>query len=152
MQIIQSTILINAPKSLVWDILMDIDQYSKWNLFTPTVETDFEIGSKIILHVNMTPGKKLLKQTEQILWIKEQESVAWGIEAMFPVRTERAQILTEKSATQTEYHTYDKFWGFLVPLVMLMYRAKVQAGFDSVALGLKNYAEQEFQRRQNEKV
>jgi hypothetical protein len=78
--------------------------------------------------------------------------VAWGIEAMFPVRTERAQILTEKSATQTEYHTYDKFWGFLVPLVMLMYRDKVQAGFDSVALGLKNYAEQEFQQRQNEKV
>jgi hypothetical protein len=152
MQIIQSTILIHAPKSLVWNILMDIDNYNKWNPFTPKVETNFKMGSKIILHVNMTTGKKLLQQTEQILWVKEEESVAWGIEAMFPVRTERAQILTEKSPTETEYHTYDKFWGILVPLVMWMYRDKVQTGFDSVALGLKNYAEQEFQRRQNEKV
>jgi len=152
MQIIQSTILINAPKSLVWNILMDIDNYNKWNPFTPKVETNFKMGSKIILHVNMTPGKKLLQQTEQILWVKEEESVAWGIEAMFPVRTERAQILTEKSPTETEYHTYDKFWGILVPLVMWMYRDKVQTGFDSVALGLKNYAEREFQRRQTEKV
>jgi hypothetical protein len=152
MQIIQSTILIHAPKSLVWNILMDIDNYNKWNPFTPKVETNFKMGSKIILHVNMTTGKKLLQQTEQILWVKEEESVAWGIEAMFPVRTERAQILTEKSPTETEYHTYDKFWGILVPLVMWMYRDKVQTGFDSVALGLKNYAEQEFQRRQTEKV
>ena len=107
MQIIQSTILIHAPKLLVWNILMDIDHYNKWNPFTPKVETNFKMGSKIILHVNMTPGKKLLQQTEQILWVKEEESVAWGIEAMFPVRTERAQILTEKSPTETEYHTYE---------------------------------------------
>lgn len=143
MQIIESSIIINAPKKIVWDILMDKDKYALWNAFTPKIETDFTVGNDIILHVNMDPSKALLKQKEQILWVKENESIAWGIASAFPVKTERAQILTEISPTQTKYYTYDKFWGILVPLVMWMYRDKIQRGFDQVATGLKKYAEEQ---------
>ena len=141
MKIIESEIIINAPKKVLWDILMDKDNYHLWNPFTPKIETNFEVGSDIILHVNMKLDNKIIKQKEQILWVNEMESVAWGISSPFPVKTERSQILTEISPTQTKYYTYDKFWGILVPLVMLMYRDKIQKGFDAIALGLKNYAE-----------
>jgi hypothetical protein len=141
MQIIQSEIIINAPKKVIWEILMDKDKYHLWNPFTPKIETNFEVESDIVLHVNMNLDNKIIKQKEQILWVKEYESVAWGISSPFPVKTERAQILTEISPTQTKYYTYDKFWGILVPLVMLMYRDKIQKGFDSIAHGLKTYAE-----------
>ncbi|MEI6310776.1 MAG: SRPBCC domain-containing protein [Bacteroidota bacterium] len=142
MQIIESTIIINAPVDKVWNILMEKDRYHLWNPFTPKIETTFEVGSDIILHVNMNLDNKILKQKEQILWIKEKESVAWGISSPFPVKTERAQVLTALSPTQTQYYTYDKFWGILVPLVMLLYRTKIQKGFDAVASGLKNFAEE----------
>lgn len=141
MQFIQSEIIINAPKKMVWDILLDTSLYHIWNPFTPKIETDFVVGHEIILHVNMTPGKKLLLQKEKILWVKEQESLAWGITSMFPVKTERIQELTEVSASVTKYMTCDKFWGPLVPLVMMMYRQKVQVGFDQIAMALKNRAE-----------
>jgi hypothetical protein len=144
MQIIQSEILINAPKELVWQILMDRDNYNLWNPFTPKIETNFEIGTDIILHVNMNPGKKLLLQKEQILWVKDNESVAWGIPGPLPVKTERAQNIIAISPEQTQYITYDKFWGPLVPLVIWLYGKKIQAGFDSVAAGLKTYAEAQY--------
>ena len=137
MQEITSKIIIQAPRQVVWDVLMDLDNYSKWNSFTPKVETNFELGTTVILHVNMNGNGKLLKQKEQILWVKEGESVAWGIPTKFPVKTERAQILRTVDAHTTEYITYDKFWGVLTPLVMMLYRKKIQAGFDAVAAGLK---------------
>ena len=141
MQLIQSEIVIDAPKKIVWDIILDTSLYHEWNPFTPKVETDFIVGNEIILHVNMTPGKKLLIQKEKILWIKEQESIAWGITSLFPVKTERIQELTEISASRTKYMTCDKFWGPLVPLVMMLYRQKIQVGFDQIVHALKHRAE-----------
>lgn len=141
MQQITSKIIIQAPKQLVWAILMDLDNYAIWNTFTPKIETNFEVGSKVILHVNMNGNGKLLKQKEQLLWIKEGDSVAWGIPKKFPVKTERAQILRTVDAETTEYITYDKFWGILTPLVMALYRKKIQKGFDAVAEGLKKRCE-----------
>lgn len=145
MQEINSTITIHAPKQLVWQILIDLESYHKWNPFTPKVVSTLKPGDEVALHVNMNPGKKLLIQKETILWNKPTDSIAWGITASFPVRTERAQLLTAVDENTTTYHTYDKFWGILVPIVMLFYRKKVQHGFDSVAKGLKAYAEAQYQ-------
>ena len=115
---------------------MDLDNYQSWNTFTPKVETNFEVGTDVILHVNMKGNGKLLKQKEQILWFKEGKSMAWGIPTIFPVKTERAQILRTVDSETTEYITYDKFWGVLTPLVMALYRKKIQQGFDDVAEGV----------------
>lgn len=145
MEIIESSIEIKAPISLVWDILLDFENYHKWNKFTPKVECDLEIGHLVHLHVDMNQNKKIRVQTENLLWVKKEESIAWGITATFPVRTERAQILTDLGANTTRYYTYDKFWGILVPLVMFLYKSKIQAGFDSCAKNLKEYAEQQHQ-------
>ncbi len=141
MQIIESDIIIHAPKDKVWDILMDLKRYGEWNSFTPKVESSLQPGDDVMLHVNMTPGKPLIQQKETILWRKEETSIAWGIPHYFPVRTERAQILTTLENGQTLYRTYDKFWGILVPLVMWLYRKKIQNGFDQMAKDLKKRAE-----------
>ena len=141
MQEITSKIIIQAPRQVVWEVLMDLDNYQSWNTFTPKVETNFEVGTDVILHVNMNGNGKLLKQKEQILWFKEGKSMAWGIPTRFPVKTERAQILRTVDSETTEYITYDKFWGVLTPLVMALYRKKIQQGFDDVAEGLKRHCE-----------
>lgn len=141
MKEIRSEIIIKAPLKKVWDILIDLESYKTWNSFTPKIETNFKVGSEVILQVNMNPGKKLLTQKEEILWYKEMESFAWGINKTFPVKTERAQILKALDEQRTQYITYDKFWGILTPLVMLLYKNKIQKGFDAVAQDLKNKAE-----------
>ncbi|MCB0510754.1 MAG: SRPBCC domain-containing protein [Chitinophagales bacterium] len=142
MKIIESRIEINAPKDLVWQVLLDLDAYPLWNPFTPKVECSWKIGSDVVLHVDMKQNQKIQIQKETLLWLKEGESLAWGITSNFPVRTERAQILSALSDTKTNYYTYDKFWGLLVPLVIFLYGKNIQAGFDAIALGLKKRAEE----------
>ncbi len=144
MKEINSKIVINAPKQIVWNVLLDFEAYPKWNPFTPKVECSLVPGEEVILHVDMKQNGKLLIQKETLLWVKEQESIAWGITSTFPVKTERAQILTALGPDKTEYLTYDKFWGMLVPVVMLFYKKKIQHGFDLVAEGLKKRAEEIF--------
>lgn len=141
MQIIESRIEIHAPKKLVWDVLLDFDNYHQWNPFTPKIECDFIVGNPVKLHVDMKQNGKIRIQKEDLLWIKDEESIAWGITSSFPVRTERAQVLKEISPAITSYYTYDKFWGLLVPMVMWGFREDIQKGFDAVAEGLKSHCE-----------
>lgn len=141
MKEITSKIIINAPKQLVWEILLDFEKYEEWNPFTRKVDCDLIVGNEVGLHVDMNGDGKTALQKETLLWLKEGESIAWGIAANFPVKTERAQILTAIDENTTEYHTYDKFWGFLVPVVIFFFGKKIQKGFDGIALALKERAE-----------
>ena len=141
MKMIHTEIIIDAPIQLVWEVLVDLDNYHLWNTFTPKVESSLKPGDDVVLHVNMNPGKSLLIQKEEVLWNKKEESLAWGITSYFPVRTERAQKLMDLGNNQTKYFTHDKFWGPLVPLVMLLFRKKIVAGFENMARDLKQRAE-----------
>ena len=50
-------IVIDAPANVVWDILLDADRYEAWNPFTTRIDTDFEPGSPIHMHVVLGPLK-----------------------------------------------------------------------------------------------
>ena len=143
MKEIRSEIIINAPKATVWEAILNIKDYHKWNTFTPKIESTLNVGEDVLLHVNMNNDGKILKQKEELLWIKDGESIAWGIAASFPVKTERAQIVEAIDDQTTRYITYDKFWGILVPVVMLFYRSKIQKGFDVCAADLKRFCERQ---------
>jgi hypothetical protein len=118
-------------------VLIDLNHYAAWNPFTPRVETDFQLGSDVVLHVRLKPGKPLHRQTERMLAFAEGEKLAWGIDRAFPVRTIRVQELERIDAQTTRYYTSDAFQGVLMPLVMAMYRGAIQRGFDDVARALK---------------
>lgn len=139
MQEINSKIIINAPKSIVWEILIDFEKYEKWNPFTRKVACDLVVGNDVGLHVDMNGNEKTMLSKQKLLWVKEHESIAWG--TGFPIRNERAQILMAINENTTEYHTYDRFYGVLVPLVVLLFGKKIQKGFDKIALALKERAE-----------
>ncbi len=139
MQEINSKIIINAPKKVVWDILLDFEKYEEWNPFTRKVACDLVLGNEVALQVDMNGNGKTMLSKQKLLWIKENESIAWG--TGFPIRNERAQILTAINENKTEYLTYDKFYGVLVPLVILFFGKKIQKGFDEIALALKERAE-----------
>ncbi|MCH2046082.1 MAG: SRPBCC domain-containing protein [Saprospiraceae bacterium] len=140
---IETSIEINAPKTTVWAVLTDFDAYTEWNPFTPKVELKSkQIGSPVILHVRMNPNsKKLIKQPEVLQRWKEAVYVDWGIEDAWYVKTTRTQRLTNLEGNRTLYYTCDAFRGFLTPLIMFLYRKKIQQGFDEVAAALKKRAE-----------
>ena len=137
---------IDAPLARVWDILIKVDQYEQWNPFTPCVETTFAVGSPATLHVVMNPRHKRI-QYEMITAYEAERHFAWAsIMPLGLLRANRWQVVEALDLERTRYRTYETFEGVLVPLVMALYRADVQRGFEAVAHALKQVA----LRRQNE--
>ncbi len=139
--IIEAQCVINAPIEKVWDALVDLDNYHTWNTFTSKIETDFSIGSTVVLHVHLNLNEKIHIQKETMLEYIEGESMSWGITKSFPVKTVRIQKLTKINESKTSYYTSDVLNGLMTPIVMALYGKKIKNGFDQVAIDLKNYCE-----------
>lgn len=141
---IESTVDIDAPVDHVWSILVDLARYREWNPFTPRVDASLVPGEPVVLHVAMKPGRRLLVQREVCTANDPaRRELGWGttMGAPFVLHANRVQRLTELPGGRTRYFTADTFAGLLVPIVMGLYRADIQRGFDGVARALKERAE-----------
>ena len=132
---------IDADQQTVWNILVNQKEYHLWNPFTPKIETDWEIGSEVMLTVNMKPDKAPILQTEYVARLNPPIVLAWGMNWRGFLKAERIQRLTEMSDGKTMYFTEDVISGLLCPIVHLMYGKYIQKGFEGVAQSLKKYAE-----------
>ena len=132
---------IEAPIERAWDILTDFERYGEWNPFTPSVATDFEIGSRVDLYVRMGPWR--LKQVERIEVVEPPHVIAWGTTMghRFLISALREQRLEAIGEGRCRYRTSDDFAGLLIPLVMLLFGGFVRRGLNDVARGLKARAE-----------
>jgi hypothetical protein len=133
---------IQAPVDRVWSILTDLDRYREWNPFTTAVESTLRVGEPAVLHVRMRPNKSLV-QVETVSAFEPGARLCWGMKlgAAFLLAAERCQILSALPGGGTRYFTCDEFRGALVPLVLRLYGADIQRGFNGVAQALKQRAE-----------
>ena len=135
-------ITIDAPLGKVWRVLIDVENYPRWNPFTPRVETTFEVDTPAILYVTMNERQQRV-QHEVITVFEPQRAFAWAsiMGAPFVLKANRWQIVGMLDDQHTQYQTYETFDGLLVPLVMALYRRDVQRGFDAVGAALKHFVE-----------
>jgi hypothetical protein len=143
MEPIRATIEIAAPAERVWQILCDLDRYPEWNPFTPKVETDRVVGHPIVLHVDFG-GRRPRRQVEIVRRWEPGVELRWGV-TMGPAwwfRAERWQRVEPLGEGRCRYATEDAFEGMFAPVVLALYRAKVQRGFEAVAAALARRAEQ----------
>jgi hypothetical protein len=141
---IESSIDIDAPPERVWSILVDLDAYGSWNPFTPRIDSTLRVGDPCVLHVAMRPGEDRIVQKEVITANDPgARELGWGMTmvAPFVLRANRIQRLTATPSGATRYWTGDTFSGAMTPIVMALYRADIQRGFDEVARALKRRAE-----------
>jgi hypothetical protein len=134
-------VVINVPLEKVWQVLIDVENYPRWNPFTKRVETTF-VGEPAVLHVTMNEHCRRV-QHEVITVFEPRHAFAWAsiMGAPFILKANRWQIVEALAAQQTQYQTYETFDGLLVPLVMALYRRDIQRGLDAVGPALKKYVE-----------
>jgi len=139
---ISSEIEIDAPRSLVWSILRDVESYPEWNPFTIEVKTSLELGSPVDMQVKLRPPK-VMHQLEYVSAYVDGEKVCWGanVGPRWIIRADRCQVLTDLGDGRTRYFTTDVFNGLGVGLMFLIVGKHVQRGFDDVARALKSRAE-----------
>ncbi|MEM0955797.1 MAG: SRPBCC domain-containing protein [Pseudomonadota bacterium] len=135
-------VTINAPVELVWDILLDFDNYGAWNSFCPqAICPSLELGTPIDMQVDMGQGP--FQQVEYISRVEPQACIAWAMENKpdDPVHAERFQYLKRIDDNTCTYMTMDQFGGPGMADMMAAAGAAVEAGFNRCAQDLKRYAE-----------
>ncbi|MEM1219554.1 MAG: SRPBCC domain-containing protein [Bacteroidota bacterium] len=135
-QSITVTATIKAPRSSVWKVLTDFEQYGEWNSFTPSADVAFYPGGKVHLEAHMGKKGKPWRLNLQVYEVVDGHSFSWGMHALFPLQAIRHQRLEEIDAKTTRYISHETFRGPLVPLVLWIYRTRIIAGIEAVAQGL----------------
>jgi len=140
-------ITIQAPAELVWEVIVDFANYGLWNEFCPGIEGTPEIGSPVVMQVNL--GNGLQEQVEYITEIDAPRRIVWSMENKpgDPVHADRAQIVTPIDATSCTYVSIDEFSGDMVPAMMEAMAEPVERGFNLCAQGLKARAEALYRER-----
>lgn len=140
-------ILINAPAELVWEILLDFDNYGEWNTFCPSVKGEPVVGAALEMQVDL--GNGLQQQVEYVTRVEPCRSITWSMENKpgDPVHADRTQRITPIDDASCYYNSIDEFSGEFVPQMMEAMAEAVERGFNACAEGLKQRAETLFRGR-----
>jgi len=141
------TVTIAAPIELVWEIILDFENYGAWNTFCPSVKnTSLELGSAVDMMVDLGNGPS--QQVEYICEVDPPHTIAWRMENKpeDPIHAVRSQHLKAIDADNCTYVTVDRFSGPQAKLMMDSFATNVETGFNQCAYDLKAYAEKRYQQ------
>lgn len=136
---------INAPASLVWKVLVDLDKYPQWNPYTVRVESTLKMGEPVNLFLpDPTRPGELIHVIEHLATFDAPRRLSWEMSPseISPDAARRDQYIEVTSEVSCTYYTTDLFLGPTAPAVMEKHGPWVKQGFDSVAHSLKARAEQ----------
>ncbi len=135
-------VTIDAPVELVWQILLDFENYEKWNTFCPrAINESLELGSPIDMMVDL--GEGLSHMVEYIAHVEPYECIAWATanRPEDPVHAVRSQRLKRLADDRCSYISVDEFDGPGRAAMMAQFAKAVETGFNRCAYGLKKHAE-----------
>jgi hypothetical protein len=135
-------ITINAPAELVWDVILDFENYGLWNTFCPSMKGEPVLGSPLEMQVDL--GNGLQPQVEYITKIEPCQTVVWSMENKpgDPIHANRAQHITPIDESSCRYVSVDEFSGDMVGPMIEQLGKQVEQGFNACAVGLKKRTEE----------
>ena len=152
-----TTLLIEAPIDVVWEVMTAIEDYPTWNPFIYKIEADGiapKEGGEMTFLVQFEKGNKTKSKEVVTVFLPptntNPSTAQWVYEfkGFLPtigmVRANRIQQLEVLPNGHTTYTTSEKFTGWGQALVPL---AQVQKGFEIQAAALKKKCEDVQQQR-----
>ena len=141
MKNIQTEILINTDITKVWDVLMNFDNYPKWNPFITSISGEPKLGSRLKVSIK-PPGGNGMTFKPTILTLEANKEFRWkgklGINGIFD--GEHYFMLESLDKEITKFIQGEKFSGLLVPFVGKMLD-KTQKGFQLMNESIKKECE-----------
>ena len=143
MKELRTHIDIRAPKSKVWDILMDFEQYPEWNPFIRKISGKNTVGSPLSVDLLLPGSKSEMTMTPVVVESKENNVFAWlgslGIKGLFD-----GNHIFELSATENgcRFIHRERFTGILAVLIFGIIGKKTQRGFQNMNEALRQLAEE----------
>lgn len=134
---IQTSIVINAPASKVWEILTDFKKYPSWNPFIKSIKGNVEVGQKIEARIQDMTFKPL------VLVKENEKELKWLGKLFFKglFDGEHQFLISENGNGSITFHQNEKFTGLLVGMFAKSLNEKTKPGFEAMNLALKQLAE-----------
>jgi hypothetical protein len=141
MKEIYSEIEIDAPASVVWDILTDFDNYAQWNPFIKEISGNLIVGTQIEVFIK-PPNSNGMKFRPKLLSYKPEEELRWLGKLWIPKLFDGEHSLAIKKIDENKviFIQKEKFSGLFVPLVPGILK-NTESGFKMMNQALKNEAE-----------
>jgi hypothetical protein len=135
---------IEAPASVVWQVLVDLDQYGAWNPFCVKCESTLEMGAPVRMTITNTwnPGE-LTEVVEYVCAVEPERLLSWKMDwsEAWPYAGRRDQVIEALGPERCAYHSTDAFLGDTGVHIMRFAGGWISAAFTATALALKTRAE-----------
>jgi hypothetical protein len=135
---------IEAPASVVWEILMDMGRYGEWNPFCVRAESALELGAPVRMSLvdYANPGR-LVPNVEYICALEPERLLSWEFryDPAWPYPARRDQIITPLGPGRCRYISTDAFTGENGIHVMRFAGPWIERAFNDTARALKRRAE-----------
>ena len=143
---------IDAPASLVWEVLTDYGRYAEWNTFCPGIETTGELGDLVRMQVRIPGTDQTIPVNEYLVACERERLLSWEQRPTDGNKdtARRDQYVEAVGPQRSRYFTTDLFLGLNADTIMREHGAWVKQGFDQVARDLKARAEALQAQRQGD--
>jgi hypothetical protein len=141
MKEIYTEIGINASATIVWDILIDFDNFKGWNSFIKEISGVPERGSLIELFIK-PPNSNGLHFKPEILVYEEKKEITWLGNLWIPKLFDgkHSLIIKELDDSNVLFIQKERFTGILIPFFSGMLE-DTKSGFEIMNSELKMEAE-----------
>ncbi len=137
------TFEIEAPSSIVWEILTDLPRYCEWNPFCVRAESTLEIGAPIHMYLTNFWNDQINLNIEYVCANDPEKMLSWGLTHTpdWPYGARRDQIVTALGPDRCSYLSTDAFYGDTGVHVMRFCGEWVTEAFNRTGRALKARAE-----------
>lgn len=134
---------INAPASLVWEVLTDFARYAEWNTFCPGLKTTGRLGDMVHMQVRIPGTDQIIPVNEYLVAYEPERLLSWEQRPTDDNKdaARRDQYIEAAGEDRSRYFTTDLFLGLNADTIMREHGAWVKQGFDQVARDVKQRAE-----------
>jgi hypothetical protein len=138
-----TSIEIDAPANVVWEILTEFDRFEQWNPFIRSIEGKAILGTKLKIKIQ-PPGGTAMIFKPTILAADLDKELRWLGRVIFPGIFDgehRFQIEPLNDRRVRFVHS-ERFSGLLVPLFWRSLNTQTRRGFEEMNQALKLRSEQ----------
>ncbi len=139
---LHTTVDIDAPIEVVWDILTDLEQYPDWNPFVVSAEGEVAVGARLRNRLQ-PPGGKAMTFKPTVTEVEMSRTFEWlgrlGLPGIFDGRHRFELEATPTGGTRLTHSEF--FSGVLVRLMRKSLDNQTLAGFEAMNAALKARAE-----------
>jgi hypothetical protein len=146
--IIEHSLEIAAPATVVWEVITDLPSYPAWNPFVVACRSTLAVGAPIWMRVCIFPFWAQ-PQRERIFTHAPGRVLCYGVRGM-PLGSLvscRHHQVRSLEAQRTLYESRFELGGWLAPLVQCLLGRRLARGFHAMTEAIRHRAEELESRR-----